>query len=240
MNPLLGLFPFLPMANSFQVYVSYALTFCDTFFNLLFSQFSNFITEKQFYKRIHYNGFKSHFKEKITDHFPTIPRHRLMTKNLGESKVSGEIYQHILYPKNQIEHDAIIEYIGTRNQVIGSYRQFDAKHHCFVSFYKHLQKIMAEQKKLDSPTQDEDTITKNCDRNNATTIVTQSQVGEKNNANHKATNNIGSSGHINENGLRRSPQVKDTRIKIDDIDCSGSDVSKDRYDNDDNYIVNCC
>ena len=41
-----------------------SVTFCDAFFNLLLSQFSNFITEKQFYKRIHYNGFKSHFRSR--------------------------------------------------------------------------------------------------------------------------------------------------------------------------------
>ena len=155
-------------------------------------------------------------QEKVTDHFPTKHHHQLMTKNLGESKVSGEIHKHNLYPTTSFKHKEIITYLGTCDQPQGSNCQFDAENHFHVTLfgpgthvndashleifqivrheYKHLQKIMAEQKKLDSPTQDEDTITKNCDRNNATTIVTQSQVGEKNNANHhKATNNIGSS-----------------------------------------------
>ena len=109
-------------------------------------------------------------QEKITDHFPTKPRHRLMTKNLGESKVSGEIHEHNLYPTTSFEHEEIITYLRPRDQPQGSNRQFDVENHYYFTLFgpgthicdeeykqrvqierhefKDIKKIMTEQKLL--------------------------------------------------------------------------------------------
>ena len=126
--------------------------------------------------------------------------------------------------------------------------------------YEGIKKIMAEQNLLPSPNQDDKTITGNCNKatkiatqnqvrekntgnetitgncNEATKIATQNQVCEKNKGNCKEVSDIGTSGHIKDKGLRRSPQVKGTGMKIDDLNSRANDDSEDSDDNDANYI----
>ena len=69
--------------------------------------------------------------------------------------------------------------------------------------------------------------------NKATKIAPPNQVHEFIKGNCKEASDIGTFGHIKHEGLRRSPQVKGTRMKIDDPDYR---ASNDRNDDDTSYI----